>query len=251
MNLLITGGSSDITKAIAQRRMQTGDKIIITSSSSDSLNQTLEEYKQQQMPVQGFVYTFSDPQSCEKDLEALLQEPLDGLILNAFERVDSLRKFHEYSYNELRSYMDNNLHGTAWLIHRLLPQMLSQQFGRLILISSVSAVSGTSRYSAYCTVKAALEGLFLNLAVEYSHQHVLSNILRLGLIKTSRTQEFWNNPLYQKKMGRIIPQGALGEPEQVAEALDPLLSKTSYLSGSIMTVSGGLPLIRSEGLLLS
>lgn len=41
----------------------------------------------------------------------------------------------------------------------------------------------------------------------------------------------------------------MGEPTQVAEAIDPLLSKTSFMTGSVVTVSGGLPLMRSEGLL--
>ena len=46
MNLLITGGSSDIAQAIAKRRLQAGDKIIITCSSEQSLAQTLEHYQQ-------------------------------------------------------------------------------------------------------------------------------------------------------------------------------------------------------------
>lgn len=52
-------------------------------------------------------------------------------------------------------------------------------------------------------------------------------------------------------MAQIIPQGRMGETDQVAEALDPLLSQTSFMTGSVLTVSGGLPLMRSEGLLSS
>jgi 3-oxoacyl-[acyl-carrier protein] reductase len=249
MNLLITGGSSDIAQAIAQRRIQAGDKIIITCSSEQSLHQTLEHYRQQKMTVTGFVYNFSDPEACEQDLTTILQEPIDGLILNAFTRVTQLRKLHALPYKTVRTYIDNNLHGNIWLIHRLLPNMLTNKFGRLLLISSLSSITGTSRYSAYCTTKAALEGLFLNLAVDYSANNILANILRVGLIKTSRTEQFWTKPLYQEKMAQIIPQGAMGEPEQVAEAIDPLLSRSSFMTGSVVTVSGGLPLMRSEGLL--
>jgi 3-oxoacyl-[acyl-carrier protein] reductase len=249
MNILITGGSSDIAQAIAKRRIEAGDKIIITCSSEESLQQTLEQYQQQKMSVKGFVYNFSEPQACEPDLEQLLQEPLDGLVLNAFTRVSQLRKLHAIPYKGIRTYIDNNLHGNIWLIHRLLPTMLAQKFGRLILISSLSSITGTSRYGAYCATKAALEGLFFNLAVDYSANNILSNIMRIGLIKTSRTEQFWKNPVYQEKMAQIIPQGTMGEPNQVAEAMDPLLSKTSFMTGSVVTVSGGLPLMRSEGLL--
>lgn len=249
MNILITGGSSDIAQAIAKRRNKLGDKIIITCSNDTSLNQTLAIYYQQNIEVKGLVYNFSDPQACEDELESILQEPLDGIILNAFTRVTQLRKLHALSYPAVRSYLDSNLNGNIWLIHRLLPSFLKNKFGRLILISSLSAITGTSRYPAYCAAKAALEGLFLNLAVDYSANNILSNIVRVGLIKTSRTEQFWKNPTYQEKVTQIIPQGTMGEPTQVAEAIDPLLSETSFMTGSIMTVSGGLPLMRSEGLL--
>ena len=249
MNLLITRGSSDIAQAIAQRRIQARDKIIITCSSEQSLHQTLEHYQKQKMTVTGFVYNFSAPEACEQDLTTILQEPIDGLILNAFTRVTQLRKLHALPYKAVRTYIDTNLHGNIWLIHRLLPSMLTNKFGRLLLISIMSSITGTSRYSAYCTAKAALEGLFLNLAVDYSANNILANILRVGLIKTSRTEQFWTKPLYQEKMAQIIPQGAMGEPGQVAEAIDPLLSRSSFMTGSVVTVSGGLPLMRSEGLL--
>ncbi|KGP63971.1 3-oxoacyl-ACP reductase [Legionella norrlandica] len=249
MNILITGGSSDIAQAIVKRRHQQGDKIIITCSNDASLKQTLAIYHQQNIEVKGFVYNFSDPKACEEDLKSLLEEPLDGLILNAFTRVTQLRKLHALPYNSVRTYLDNNLHGNIWLIHRLLPAFLSGKFGRIVLVSSLSAIVGTSRYSAYCTAKAALEGLFLNLSVDYSANNILSNIVRVGLIKTSRTEQFWKNPTYQEKVTQIIPQGTMGEPSQVAEAIDPLLSATSFMTGSVITVSGGLPLMRSEGLL--
>ena len=249
MNLLITGGSSDIAQAIAKRRLQMGDKIIITCSNEQSLKQTLEHYEQNNMNVTGFVYNFSQPEVSEQELNNLLQEPLDGLVLNAFTRVTQLRKLHALPYNTVRTYIDENINGNIWLIHRLLPNFLANKWGRLVLISSISSITGTSRYPAYCTAKAALEGLILNLAVDYSARNILSNIMRIGLIKTSRTEQFWQNPLYQEKVAKIIPQGMMGEPQQVAEAMDPLLSQSSYMTGSIITVSGGLPLMSSEGLL--
>lgn len=251
MNLLITGGSSDLAQAIAKRRLQLGDKIIITSSNEERLQHTLAHYKQQEMDVTGFVYDFANPEACVSELDKIVQEPIDGLILNAFTRVTQLRKLHALPFNAMRHYLDCNINGNLWLIHRLLPCMLSNKFGRLVLISSLSANAGTSRYPAYCTAKAALEGLFFNLAVDYSAKNILSNIVRVGLIKTSRTEHFWKNPQYEEKVNSIIPQGSMGEPAQVAEAIDPLLSPTSFMTGSTITVSGGLPLMSSEGLLSS
>jgi len=249
MNLLITGGSSDLAHAFVKRRLHLGDKITITCSTEESLQQTLKRYEAEQMKVKGFVYNFSNPEACEQDLDLMLQERLDGIIFNAFTRVTQLRKLHALSYSSIRQYLDININGNIWLVHKLLPAFLNQGFGRLVFISSLATIVGTSRYPAYCAAKAALEGLFINLATDYSANNILSNIVRVGLIKTARTEHFWKNPDYQNKVNQLIPQGTMGEPNQVAEALDPLLSPTSYLSGSIMTVSGGLPLMGSTGLL--
>jgi 3-oxoacyl-[acyl-carrier protein] reductase len=249
MNLLITGGSSDIALAIAQRRVKLGDSVVITCSSEDRLQKTLHRYKECGISVRGIVYNFIEPEACEATLAELLQVPIDGVILNAFTRVSQLRKMHALSYPSIQKYLNENVHGNLWLIHKLLPHFLKNQFGRLVLISSLSSITGTSRYPVYCTAKAALEGLFLNLAVDYSADNILSNIVRVGLIKTSRTEQFWKNHKYQEQVSKIIPQGTMGEPDQVAEAIDPLLSARSFITGSVLTVSGGLPLVRSEGLL--
>jgi 3-oxoacyl-[acyl-carrier protein] reductase len=162
--------------------------------------------------------------------------------------MPTYKKFHEIPLEVFDRYISSNIHGTLWLIHHLLPALIARNYGRLILISSVSTQTGTSLYSMYCTAKAALEGLFLNLAVDYGMYNILANIVRAGLFKTSRTKLFWQNSDYQEKMAKIIPQGTMGEPEQLAESLTPLLSPSSYMNGSIMTVSGGLPMIGPKGL---
>ncbi|MDP1602881.1 MAG: SDR family oxidoreductase [Legionella sp.] len=249
MNILITGGSSDIARAIAKRRLNLGDKIIITCSSEERLQKTLADYQEKNLDVTGFVYNFSNPEGSIDAITALLKEPVDALILNAFTRVTRFRKLHESRYETTHDYIMQNVQGNLWLLHRLLPGMLANNFGRLIFISSISAITGTSRYGAYCAAKAAIEGLFLNLAVDYSADNILANIVRLGTFKTDRTRLFWKNAQYQEKIAQITPQGAMGEPDQAAEALDPLLSPTSFMTGSVITVSGGLPLVRSEGLL--
>ena len=77
--------------------------------------------------------------------------------------------------------------------------------------------SGTSRHGLYCMTKSAMEALFLNLAVDYGRHNVLANVLRPGIVRTERTKRFWRRPSYQEKANRMIPQGKLGEPAQIAE----------------------------------
>lgn len=244
MKLLITGGSSDIAFETAKRRAAMGDEITITASSEESLAKTLAEYKAGDVNAKGLVYNLEAPAEPAGGFGSF-----DGLILNAASRTVKLRKFADWSEKDGTEYLRTNIDGNLWLLRHLIPGMCDRKFGRVIFISSLSAVQGTSRFGYYCAAKSALEGLFLNLAVDYGEDNVFFNIVRPGVIATDRTKRFWKRGHYLEKMKEIVPTGALGEPSQVAEVMDPLLSKTSYMNGSTVTVSGGLPLMRSAGVL--
>jgi 3-oxoacyl-[acyl-carrier protein] reductase len=244
MKLLITGGSSEIAMAIAQRRSQLGDEVTITASSASSLEETLADYKKAQLSVKGMVFNLSDPSASERDFSGF-----DSVVLNAATRTVKLRKFTDWDEKAGSEYLRTNIDGNLWLLQRAIPGMVERKFGRVVFVSSLSALQGTSRFAFYCAAKAAIEGLFLNLAVDYGEENVYFNIVRPGVIATERTKRFWKRSHYLEKMQEIIPSKALGAPSQVAEALDPLLSVTSYMNGTSITVSGGLPLLRSAGVL--
>ncbi|MGZ3694972.1 MAG: SDR family NAD(P)-dependent oxidoreductase [Bdellovibrionota bacterium] len=244
MKLLITGGSSEIAFALARRRVQLGDEVWITASSADSLKETLAEYKKEDVNVKGMVFNLSDPAASEGDFTQF-----DSVVLNAATRTIKLRKFTDWDEAAGAEYLRTNIDGNLWLLQRCIPGMAERKFGRVVFISSLSALQGTSRFAFYCAAKSALEGLFLNLAVDYGEDNVYFNMVRPGVIATERTKRFWKRSHYLEKMQEIIPSKALGAPSQVAEAMDPLLSATSYMNGTSITVSGGLPLLRSAGVL--
>jgi 3-oxoacyl-[acyl-carrier protein] reductase len=239
MKTLITGFHSDLAQALIQRRRGFGDTVVATSTKPEGASTA-------ECRVVGFDLGAVD--GPHRELDQVLDGGIDLLILNAAGRVGELKPLHEVPYDELRQYMRVNIEGNLWLIQRVLPAMKSAGFGRILFISSVSAGSGTSGYGMYCCAKAALEGLIFNLSVDYGEFGIYSNVLRPGILATSRTQDFWSRPGYQKIVSRTIPAGKIGTCEQVAEATDPLLSKTSYINGAVLEVSGGLPRVRSRGM---
>lgn len=250
MKICITGGGSDIARAIALRRLKMGDEIVITCSSEETLEKSLAFFREiGHATVSGFVHKLETPETSDEALSPFLKQGIDALILNAATPVKNLKPFHELDPHNFKTQVDANVYGNVWLLRKVLPPMIENKFGRLIFISSLSATQGTSRYSAYCLAKSGMEGLFLNLAVDYGHLGITSAIIRPGLIATGRNKKFWSRTHYAEKMEAIIPQASLGTPESVAEAMDPLLSKNTYMNGSIVTVSGGLPMLSSKGVL--
>lgn len=249
MRVLITGGSSDIGRSIARRRLALGDEVLVTASSAQSLEQLLARYRAEGLEARGLVLDLSAPAASEPAIAGLLEQGLQALVLNAWTRRPPLYRFHELPQEALEADVTANLMGNVWLLRRVLPSMVQARWGRIVFISSVSTLSGTGRYGAYILCKSALEGLMRNLAVDYGAFNVLSNVVRLGIFQTERTKKYWSRPRYVERMSGLIPQGGLGSPEHVGEALDSLLSPHQYINGAVLDVTGGLPMFRLEGVL--
>ncbi len=245
MKVLVTGGSSEISKAIIQSRIDRGDEVFFTSSNEESFEETTDFFSKK---ATGILFDLADPSASLPNLKKHFVN-LDGIILSAFTKQRSLKPFQDFVFEDFQKFVRLNVEGNAWLIHQFLPGMIERKFGRLVLVSSLSAASGTSRYPAYCTAKAALEGLFLNLAVDGGEFGVFANIVRPGVIATKRNEKLWKRTGYDEKIKEIVPARMIGKPEHIAKAVDLALERDSYLNGAILPVGGGLPSIRSAGLL--
>lgn len=246
MKILITGGRSDIGFEIAKLYSQAGHECIVTSSTDDGIEDLKHRYEGLSN-IRFLTFSLLNPTDNEENIENRIKNGVDALILNAATRISELKMFHEITPEEQKEEIGGNIQGNLWLLKKILPQMIKQNFGRLLLISSIAANVGTSRYGLYCLSKGALESLFLNLAVDYAKYNILSNILRPGIIKTERTKRFWSREGYERRLSRLIPQMTLGDPKQIAIATKVFLEIDSYTNGSVLNVGGGLPLTKTEG----
>jgi len=247
VRILITGGRSRVAQAIALDREARGDEICLTASSESSCRALRDSCVDRGIRASCAVFDLAKPAAVSPGLDAQLRQA-EGLILNAATAVETLDLFHRVPAGEVDAAVDADVKGNLSLLRAVLPGMAERGFGRIVFISSVSVAMGTSRYGRYCLTKAALEGLVLNLAVDYGHLNVLSNIVRLGVFRTGRTERFWSREKYARRAASLIPQGALGDVDALPEAIHPLLSARQYINGSVVTVAGGLPLLRSAGL---
>ncbi len=246
MKYLITGSNSDISKALGHELLKLGHDVIFTCSSESSHKSAQEYWKAEGKSVNFVTFNFGNPDAAKTDIEKL---DVDGVILNAWRKVDELKDFHEFTEDEINAELMQNIKGNTRLLQLIIPGMMTKNFGRILYISSVAATSGTSKYGLYCLGKSALEGLIKNLAVDYGKYNISSNILRPGIIKTERTKRFWSREYYAKRMSKGIPSARLGEPQDIARASLPFLEKSCYLNGTEVNVSGGLPLISTSGAL--
>ncbi|MEM4396775.1 MAG: SDR family oxidoreductase [Candidatus Woesearchaeota archaeon] len=150
MNVLITGGGKGLGKFIAEHLIDKGHKVIVIdkllAEIGDNSNKKIEYIQ----------LDLSDFNSIEKKISNLIQihKSIDILINNA--AIRNFASFQDFTINQIDELIKVNFQAPILLIHLVLPYMIKNNFGRIINIASVSALSGYSTGSLYCSTKAAL-----------------------------------------------------------------------------------------------
>ena len=162
---------------------------------------------------------------------------LDLLLNNAGGGVPGVPwgTFAECRLEDFQALFDFNFLSQARVLHAVLPGMLKRGYGKVVCVSSVSAVQGQEAGSAYAAGKAALHGLVASVAKEVAAKGVTVNGVVLGNPPhPSRT------PARQVFLDKLTHFGRVGRFEEFARAIAFLLSDdSSYMSGTMMPVDGG------------
>ena len=126
-------------------------------------------------------------------------------------------------------------------------KVLSRSGGSIVLISTVAARIGLANHEAIAAAKAGVQGLALSAAATYASRGVRVNCIAPGLVNTPLSAKIVGNETALNASRSMHPLGRIGNPEDVASAIDWLLSpEQSWVTGQIIGVDGGLSRIRSR-----
>ena len=135
-----------------------------------------------------------------------------------------------------------NLKSMMYLSKIILPLMKKNNFGSMVHISSIDALSGDDKpQDAYGASKAAMIRLSKSLAIQFAAKNIRSNIILPGPIETEMQKRWKKNPKTKKNLEKFIPLQRVGKPEDISNACMYLLSdQASYITGIEMIVDGGI-----------
>ena len=135
-----------------------------------------------------------------------------------------------------------NLKSLMYLSKIIIPKMIKNDFGSMVHISSVDALSGDDKpQDAYGASKAAMIRLSKSFAIQFASNNIRSNIILPGPIDTGMQIRWKKNPKAKKSLEKFIPLNKVGKPVDIANASMFLLSdQSSYITGTELIIDGGI-----------
>lgn len=151
------------------------------------------------------------------------------------------RSFLDLGIEEWKKTLDVNLTGTFLCCRSALRYMRAQEFGRIVLFSSMLARTGSIK-GHYAGSKGGILGLARTLALEVAHENIRVNTVSPGITDTAEPRAFLLAADIETKKAQI-PLGRIGRVDDMVETCLFLLSdESSYFTGQDIRVNGGAPL---------
>lgn len=237
---LVTGGSRGIGKEIALGLASRGANVAITYNSNESLAQeVVEEIKElgvKAIAIQGNSAIEEDVNTIVSKVEEELGT-IDILVNNAGITKDNL--IIRMKSEDWDDVLNVNLKGVFLTTKAVVRSMMKKRYGKIINISSVVGVSGNAGQGNYAASKAGVIGFTKSMAKELASRGIRVNAVAPGFIKTDMTDVLKDE--IKEELLRNIPLGTLGDPKDIANAVNFLASQESdYITGQVINVNGGM-----------
>jgi NAD(P)-dependent dehydrogenase (short-subunit alcohol dehydrogenase family) len=243
---LITGGSSGIGMAIAERFLREGAKVMITGRSKkrcDAIQKQLETIGADAVDsATGDVSKWDDVRGIvEKTVSRFGR--IDILVNNAGIYLE--KRIEETTEDEWDRVININLKGVFLCCKEVYPHFKKQGCGTIVNMSSDSGVSGNLDEAAYCASKGGVTNLTRAMALDYAKENIRVNAICPAVINTPMLQREVDiqedKEAYLKEMDGMHPVGRIGRPEEVAFAVLMVASdEASFITGANISVDGGV-----------
>jgi 3-oxoacyl-[acyl-carrier protein] reductase len=237
--VMVTGANGGLGVAIVRSFLEESPSNVVwlgVRTRRDKAEAVVHEYSDRATCIDLDV---TNPESWKCAVAAVLarDQRIDVLVNNAGKHADALLATMPDSMWEevLASNLDGVFHGCK----AVLPAMISQRDGRIINISSLSAMLAPAGQANYAAAKAGALALTQSLAKEVARLNITVNAVCPGYIDTEALGGM--GPEERKAALARVPMRRFGKPNEVAAAVKFLAcSEASYITGSVLKIDGGI-----------
>ena len=234
---LVTGGSGGIGAAICRRLAATGHFVHVHANRSlQSAQSTVDQIVAAGGRAVAVQFDVTDGAATRAQLETILEQgPIQVLVNNAGIHDDAV--FPGMNVQQWQRVIDVSVNGFFNVTQPLTLPMIRTRWGRIINISSVSALLGNRGQVNYAAAKGALNAATKALSLEVASRGITVNAVAPGIIATGMSSGSFD----AAAINDLVPMKRAGTPDDVAELVAFLASaQAGYITGQIISISGGM-----------
>ena len=234
---IVTGAGQGIGLTVAERMLASGAKVAIWDRDAELLHRLADRLDPGQVMLQSVdIGDLAAVQSATAEVIARFGR-IDVLVNNAA-IVGPNAPTHEYPPQAFMDVVHVGLIGTFFVSHSVIPQMIAQNYGRIVNVSSVAGKEGNPGAPAYSSTKAAVLALTKSMGKELAGYNIGVNAVTPAVAKTAMALS--QDPDFLKMILSKVPRGRMLELTEAASMICFLASaENSFTTGAVFDLSGG------------
>jgi 3-oxoacyl-[acyl-carrier protein] reductase len=234
---LVTGGAGTLGAAICRRLATDGAHVIVHAHTGiAAAEQVVAAIRDAGGSAETWTCDLTDIAGAEAALHCVLANGVPQILVHGAGIHDDA-PMAGMSEQQWRSVVDVSLHGFYAVTRPLLLPMMATRWGRIIAVSSISAIKGNRGQANYAAAKAGLIGAVRALSLEVASRGITVNAVAPGIIESPSIAAAFD----ASRIAEIVPMKRAGRPDEVADLVAFVASeRAAYISGQTISINGGM-----------
>ena len=233
---IITGGAQGFGFDIAKRFLDSGSKVIIWDIDKDELLQASKKLNNTNLSYN--IVDVSDHEQVKNTVAEITRKSDVEILINNAGITGSTNSLWNYDVTEWNKIININLMGTFNCCKFIVPNMIKNNYGRIVNVASVAGKDGNANASAYSSAKAGAIGLTKSLGKELADKNIAVNAITPAGAKTRILDQMTKE--HVARMLSKVPRGRFLEIEEFTSLVCWLSSEeNSFSTAAVFDISGG------------
>ena len=233
---LITGGAQGFGFDIAKRFLQSGAKVIIWDIDSKMINKAIKDLNNSNLISN--IVDVSNFNEVQNSINQIIKDSNIDILINNAGITGPTSSLWEYDLEMWKKVVDINLMGTFYCCKAIVPNMIKNNYGRIVNVASVAGKDGNANASAYSVGKAGVIGLTKSLGKELADKNIAVNAVTPAGAKT-RILDQMSKEHVQRMLSKV-PRGRFLEVHEFTSLVCWLSSEeNTFSTAAVFDISGG------------
>ena len=233
---IVTGGAQGFGFDIAKRFLKSGAKVIIWDNDPKAIESAIKEINNSNLSSN--VVDVSNYEEVEKNVKEIVKNSNIDILINNAGITGPTATLWEYDIEMWKKVVEINVMGTFNCCRSIVPNMIKNNYGRIVNVASVAGKDGNANASAYSVGKAGAIGLTKSLGKELADKNIAVNAVTPAGAKTRILDQMTKE--HVQRMLSKVPRGRFLEVEEFTSLICWLSSEeNTFSTAAVFDISGG------------